>query len=333
MRLAVIISSVWLALCACSGGDSFSVTAKLDGQGVETIVMRFYDGEGLKTVDGHAEKAGAPVKLTGHSEQWTIVELRRGNGELIASFPACNGRKISVGADRDGNFSLKGFPEADSLSAFINRNHALIKRGPSEKLNAAIADYIKANPASIAATTLLLTRFDASGHPEQADSLFSLLKPEARPATLIAGWAEQLQQTHIDRLSRHVSPFSIHGTRDSLISFSAISTPYSVLAFIGSKRPDSLARTFGNLRREWPSKRLKLTEVWLSTDSARFTRAMEKDTARWTRGWVAGGAASPSLRRLAISSVPFFIVTDSTGRQIYRGPSLSSAASTLSTRK
>lgn len=53
-------------------------------------------------------------------------------------------------------------------------------------------------------------------------------------------------------------------------------------------------------------------------------------SAIWLQTWAPGSVASTNIGKLSIPRLPYFIVADSTGAQIYRGPSISTAENTIS---
>jgi len=55
-----------------------------------------------------------------------------------------------------------------------------------------------------------------------------------------------------------------------------------------------------------------------------WKKSIENDSATWVQGWVVGAASAHSIERLGINRLPFFIIADSTGKQLYRGPSVDS---------
>ncbi|MDE6121334.1 MAG: hypothetical protein K2F63_06050, partial [Muribaculaceae bacterium] len=60
-------------------------------------------------------------------------------------------------------------------------------------------------------------------------------------------------------------------------------------------------------------------------DTADWRKSVLPDSASWRQGWAAGTVSAIGVDRLAIPSLPFFVVCDSTGRQIYRGSDMTRA--------
>lgn len=328
--LSLLLTALLLASCAQS--DTFTVTAEIENAGVETIILSYFADGHLQQVNGHAPEAGKPVKLTGSSAGYTLAQLKRPDGEVIATFTARNGDRITVRTAAGTLPQISGNGPCDSLTMFVNDNASLVRAGHSPALSKAVERYVTAHPQSVTSTLLLVTLFDASQQPETADSLYSRLAIDVKAPGIVDGWAEQLSLATTDRMSVRVPPLTIYGKGDSAVSFVAISKPYSFIAFTQGTRHDSIDREMRRLQRDHAVKRLQILEITLDADSAAWNSATTRDSATWQRGWNPGGAASPALRRLSVPRTPFFIVTDSTGTQIYRGTSVSAATATVGSR-
>ncbi len=309
-----------LLLTACGKADKFTVEVKMEDLGIEVIRMIYIsDGGRLLTVEGRAKKPGDPVRLEGESADYTLARLLRADGTPLTCFTARNGEKIKINISADGSeIEIKGNEACDSLTAF---NRSVATLGPAD-VNRRIARFVKANPASVASTMLLVTRFDAAANPEMADSLYSLLEPTVKSSGVVKGWAEQLALAVSDDNSRKLPAITVYGPADSVISITAFSNPHTLIAFTPPVRTDSIDRLLRRLRSDYSSKRLKIYEITLNTDSSAWNREAKRDSSRWSRGWVPGGAASPALRRLNITRCPFFIVADSSGSQCLRTSSV-----------
>ena len=326
---ALLLTLTLMMLAACGRSDSFSVTVEVEDLGVETLTLSYYSGGHVVQIRSHADKAGEPVKFKGSSKEYTLASIKRPDGGLIATFAARNGDKIKVTATQSEPPAIHGNAPCDSLTAFLTQHAALVMSGPSRQLSDTIGKYITDNTSSVVSALLLTTLFDASSQPEAADSLYSRLSTAVKTPGITDGWADQLSLATVDMLSVRIPPLTIYGKGDSIITFVSTSATASLLAFTPSPRPDSITRILSVLRRDNTKKRLAMLEIGLDTDSAKWNTEALRDTARWKMGWNPGGPASPALRRLSVPRMPFFIVADSTGTQIYRGPSVTIASNTI----
>lgn len=326
----IILVSIMLA--ACGQSDSFTVTADIESLGVETLTLSYFSHGHLQQVNAHAPEAGKPVKLTGESADYTLAWLRRANGETVATFTARNGDHIKVTVTENSLPEITGNAPCDSLSIFLADNAQLVRKGHSPRLSEAVERYVTEHPQSVTSALLLVTLFDAAAQPAMADSLYSRLATEVKSPGIVDGWAEQLSLATIDLMTQKIPPLTIYGPADSAITLVATAKPYTLLAFSQGTRPDSVDRGMRDMRKKHSAKRLEMLEITLDGDSAAWNTSFGRDSATWQRGWNPGGPASPALRRLSVPRTPFFIVADSTGTQIYRGPSVSAAATMIKSR-
>ena len=64
----------------------------------------------------------------------------------------------------------------------------------------------------------------------------------------------------------------------------------------------------------------------MDTDTIKWRRQARRDSVKnWQRYWAIGGEANISLMPLELPRTPYFIVSDSTGTQCYRGDNYSKA--------
>ena len=68
-----------------------------------------------------------------------------------------------------------------------------------------------------------------------------------------------------------------------------------------------------------------ILDVRFDVDTLMWKRDLSNDSVTWPSAWMPEATATSSLSPLSITTVPFFIVTDSTGRQLYHGPALTPA--------
>lgn len=330
-RLSILLTVLMAFIAvACSKPESFRIDGHVDGLGSEEIEMYYVASDaGVKHV---AVRAGADGSFTveGKSPEPVFVELFRSNGAPIATLVAANGDriKLEMTLDKPSTIRMSGTDRTERYSAFIAENAG---RGRME-VDKAVAEYVGNNSGHMSATMVLLTMFDALRDPFAADSLLNLIAIEARPASLTGGYRTLLGAACNLHLGDLIKPFSVVGAADSVTGFVPSSRPWSLLVFTDPDKSDSLTSVLASLRRERPRSRLDILEVAVWGDSATWRRAISTDSATWRQAWVCGGPGSPSISHLAIPTTPFFIVSDSTGRQCLRTSSIADMAAFIRAR-
>jgi hypothetical protein len=79
---------------------------------------------------------------------------------------------------------------------------------------------------------------------------------------------------------------------------------------------------------QYSRRRFKVLDVSMAPDTLDWKRTAI-DTLAWTQVWAPGGVANPQFDNLNIPRLPYYILTDSTGRQVYRGSQLKVALDSL----
>ena len=323
-----------LLLCSCSGSsDAFEVKGTIEDAPLKELRMVYYDGRCLQNVEVRTDDKGRFV-TKGYAPSSVFVELyadAETQTPPIAVFIAENGQTVKVkGTVGSRAFAeIKGSKDNDLLYDFLARCGQL--RGKS--LNDSIAAFVGQHKASKASTVLMSKFYDHRGALELADSLFNAILPEARPLSLIEGYAEMLSYVSPERAVRSVPAMSFCGSNDSIMSFVPGYHSYNVLVFTEPLKPDSLTRFMRNLRSDATKRRLRIVEVCLWADSTMWRRAISRDSATWQQAWLPGGANARPIRALQLPSTPYIIVCDSSARRLYSGASVSEARRALTDRK
>lgn len=183
---------------------------------------------------------------------------------------------------------------------------------------------------------LLVTRFNARGYELKADSLVNTLKPQARPSWVVGAYPGMVGEQVSSMARGTVKPITINcgqlNERDTTLRYWPSNQTYSMIVVTGTGKGDSVRTMLKELTGKLPKRRFKALEVAVMGDSAMWKLAIRRDSAKWMQGWVAGGVAGTAVRTLQIPGVPYFIVADSLGNQVYRGYSATAAGDSVKSR-
>lgn len=316
---------------ACGKPTEFKVSVTVEGLGAEEVEIYYFSGPtGLQRLTARADEQGR-LSFTGSSASPTLVEIYRTTGSRLMSFIASNGDKIkaSMVLGQPESLRLRGNDANVALSDFIKANGRLLTPAKRDSLNVAVTDYVAANPATIGSTLILMTLIDTRGDAALADSLFNLILPEARPSSLAGAYQALLSASSESRRDVHLISFSALGSNDSLQGYVPSAQKYSLLAFTSGAKGDSITSALRRLNTDYKRSHLLVMEVSVWGDSAQWRREIKRDSAKWRQTWIAGGPGAPAIERAAITRLPFFIVTDSVGRQLVRTSAISVAAAKI----
>ena len=148
----------------------------------------------------------------------------------------------------------------------------------------------------------------------------------------IGGFAGLLGEQLTPAVRADLRSMTFRAAPDTVIRFVPSMQSYSLLAFVGRSKPDSIRRILREFQKTLDKKRFREAEFTVMSDSATWAASIRRDSAKWVQAWLPGGVAHTAVRNLQVPYVPFFIVTDSLGRQLYRGGSVSAATDTVRSR-
>lgn len=331
-----------LTFTSCGNDGAFRINGKITDFGTGNLRLIYFDNGAVQNVTATAvdgkfavdARAGAPV----------MVRLYTGNGRMLAAFNAAPGDNI------EGTFSLadptsvelKGNNDAEGVAKFLKANADAVRSGNHDSLNAAVAAYVRDNPDRYASGTLLANYFYIPGHEAQALELVESVSDKVSRCASLRGISDLARRLAVPVDSVRIESFTIADRKGQMLTVDPRTSARSLLLFTdaGSRASDSVV---GLLRSVSASSTPKVNIVDISADP---------DTAAWLaslreiaktdsigrfpgvkRGWTPAPFAIMGLDDIAVSGMPWFVVTDSTMRVLYLGPSAKAAGSIALTGK
>lgn len=338
IRLIHIVAVVVAALLATSCGDNsdFRIHGSIGGLGTQNLRVVYPTENGITSfvttaIDGE-------FTFTGMSERETVVEIFTTDRVPLIAVVVKNGQTVECKTDRTQRRQqqLSGNDASENLAAFIREHGDVFDSGDDSTVNELIAGYVGSHPRDMASTALMLTEFRAAGYEADADSLWMLLDAEVKPDFLtgpVRHLVATAAATHsCDTLA--LSPLRLYASGDSMItvrpSVAGKRVTLITVTGDGQQRGASFVRRMGELHKD---KTIRLLDIGVWLDTADWKEATRPDSARWLQLWAPGGTAASGLQALAIPAVPYFIVGDSLGRQIWRGADFDSAVKALNSQR
>lgn len=324
-----------VVLTSCGNDEEFVINCEIRGLGSKGVEM-YYTTRGVQRASFHP--VDGKVALRGVSAEPTLVEVFTLDNELLFTCVARNGDELKVKMDleKPGKVEIKGNEASEQFAAFLTANAEVFGSSDIAAVNRLVAEEVSKHPDRISSAMLLVTRFNARGHELEADSLVNMLKPEARPSWVVGAYPGMVGEQVSTAARGSIKPISLRYGRlnrqDTTLRYWPSSQSYSMLVFTGGYKADSLRHTLLSLSKELDTRRFNILELNVMGDSAYWSNSLRGDSARWMQAWVPGGVGNQAIRSIHVPSVPYFIVADSLGRQIYRGRSLSAANDTVRAR-
>lgn len=320
-----------ILLSGCGNHDEFLIKCEISGLGDKGVEM-FYIDHDLRRASFHP--VNDKVTLRGSSSDPTLVEVFTIDGQWLFSCVARNGEELEVKmllAEPVG-VKIKGNDDSRRYAAFLAANDSLMHSGDVDAINQLIAREIRENPNAISSAMLLATRFNARDNELLADSLINTLVPEARPEGVIGGFSRLIGEQLNPSVRGDLRSITLRAAPDTLIRYVPSMQSYSLLAFVGRTKHDSIRSVLREFQTKLDKKRFREIEMTVMSDSASWASSIQRDSAKWVQSWLPGGVANNAVRTLQVPYVPYFIVTDSIGHQLYRGGSVTAAADTVRAR-
>lgn len=315
-------------LVSCSDDTRFRIEGHIEGKPTMNLRVCYYDGTALRREITAAREG--EFEVYGSSQALTVVYIYDYENTLMANLTARNGEDLRVDIERGLPLSTRvgGSPENERITSFLTDNADSIAAGA---INNAIARYVAANPDDPVSTVLMVTHYDAAADPVMADSLLESISPAVRPAALTGSLAFQTQRL-VNGASR-VTPFAYFAATDTVPVFRPDAKPLSLIVIDKNSdfRRDSIVPALRALSRE-RRRSLAILEISADVDTIVWKRAISSDSVQWRHGWAAAGLAERGLERLAVPSLPYFILCDSTGAQLLRTASPGEVLLSLRTR-
>lgn len=304
-----------LAACAsllagCSDTEQFRVNGEIAGKPTMNIRVNYYAGGAARSLVTAARDG--KFEFFASAPQPTIVDITDYEYRPLARLYAMNGETFDIKVDRAEPLkaSISGNETTERWAAFLNDNAEVLRKGGAET-NRLVESYIAANPADVVSSLLLLTSYDSSENPFAADSLLSLIAPEARPSGILDGYTALLQRLVVESVDMPVEPF-YYDVRDTARCFDPAGHPVSIIAFTDDTA-DDYDTVSDSLEKACRSGRAVYDFRAIGTRGITYVDSLKRVVGR-----LPGGLAARGVDRLGIPSLPFYIVTDTAGTQFYR---------------
>ena len=325
-KITLLLSlSIMLLLYSCGDASTFSAEGTVKDLGTQNMRVIYYsNGTQLLTVPVKDDKFEFKAQIT----QPTIVEFYTSGKMLLGRAFVSNGDDLECTFIKNSpqRAVIEGNDVSERWTKFLNENIETFARGNVKKINSLVAKYITSNKQDILSTLLLITEYINLENEDEAIKLLSTISPEARPQSIIESYEALLDRGNNVKAREKLSTTSYYSRDDSLSTYIPHKSSYSVIAFSNesSRQEEKLAENMRAFSNDYAKKRLQVVDISFDPDTALWKKSTATDSATWQQGWVLGGASAHSIERLGISRLPYYIVADSTGNQLYRGCSIDS---------
>lgn len=331
--LASLAAALMLVLTtACGGGSKIKLHGTVEGKPTQNMRLVYYNGDALQNVITGVRDGEFGIALGADSP--VLVEIYDNDYHLMGRFYAAPGDEIEATLKPGQPYlaAYRGNDVSERYTAVCTPVAETLMRGGPEA-DRFIADYAAKHRDDIVSAILLTTSYDASRNPGQAAKLMDMLAPEAKPANLTAHYLTLLETVTPPARLDPVTPMTLRDLDDSLVTYRPAQSGRTliVVSDAASGRLDSIVPVLRRLRRDHSASKLTILDFGTDAEQTSWRTHTLTDSVRdgWIQVWGPGRLAAPALQRLHIGTLPYFIVADSAGRQLYRGGSVSLAAAAV----
>lgn len=316
LLLYLITCVIVVVTAGCGASDHFEVKGTIDdGSSLNLRYIYYVDGS-VRT--GLTASTDGKFGFEGTSPGLSVVEIYDNDYRFMGRFLARNGDKVKIELNRKNPYMsvASGTKENDELSGFYNVVADSLHGYDAGVRNRVIERYVAEHDSNIVAMTIVACDYDASlGQREAAfaDSVLSGVLDFALPFKQLAARAGS------KRSREPIVAINYKGRGNKTAAFVTSHKGRSVIAVSDDAHErDSVVATLRKIDRLHD---IGILDLSVDADTMVWTRSIRTDSASWEQGWVAGSISGQSLGRLAIPKLPYYVVADSAGRQLWRGNS------------
>lgn len=320
---------------SCGDDTEFRVTGVVEGMGTRNTYMIYVDDGTVQEV--HSPSLDGKFNFVGSSADYTVVEIYTSSKECVGRAVVKNGQNLKCRFDLSDPYhvEIKGNKPSEEWGKFLNKNREILSSGNVRAINDLVEEYALSHKDNIVSSLLMMTLFNAAGEEAKAESIFAQLNPDARPDRLVDYYRLILANDNNSYVNGKLVPFTLVNANDSIERYYPGGSSYSLFFFTASQgeRRDTITPVLSYFYDKYSRRRLRIIEVSFAADTLLWKNIARRDTSnRWSQFWVPGGAANPNFEQLNVPRVPFYILSDSMGKQVYRGPSIKLAMDSLEER-
>lgn len=306
-----------LAICSlilttgCGGKKPYRIDGTVEGLGTQNLTVIYHDGNALKVFTTNA--VDSKFHIEGMADEPVAIELYDNQRNRIGCVVARNGEEITVKYKvGDRNYmEAKGNKLSAELAEFLQKNGNNLNSAIERRLTTMVADELSELLAGY--------YYDINADASRADSLLRLADSESRIGDVMLQYKGEMA-SRLASAPVKIESMRLLSTADSMMSYKPSTKTNTLYIFTDIyAMPDSIVEYADSVAKD-----IQVASIRLSTDSFGWHKDAARFSKRVTHLWAPGGVADSELRRLNIPQVPYFVVADSTGAQIYRGNTLPS---------
>lgn len=324
----IYIMLAGLLTAACSRSGDFHLEVASDDIGTQNVKVVYfsngtYQTKNLNAIDGK-------FSVDGTVDGPSYLEVYTSNGALLGTLIVEGGDDIKarLSALNPENISVEGSDDSESLLKFLADNRENIAKNNFDQLNHNIEEFVRKNPDDYLSTVLMGNFFHYGGYEELALELLNLL-PEKNTGNGVLLGVTQLLSASLSADTTRVATIYGFCEADSALTVSTAHTRLNVLLVTDdrSRAADSVSKMLSALRAGANARKLAIYDLGCDRDTIVWHSSLRNIPESYPDSvnhlWLPAAEATPEIAALAPSDRPYFVLTDSLGKVLYRGASAS----------
>lgn len=338
-----------ICLTGCSGRNQIKITGDTIGGKEMTLRLICYTPDGVRsevlaTRSGHFEYSIQVSK----SKIPVFIEVYTNDYKPLGMAMAEGGDNLRLTVDPAGVNGFR-FENNDNkiASDYAGRLASWLKSVKNIN-NTSVGEFVRSNSDSPAAYAVLTMLFDAAADTLHiSPELLNGISSDYRPEYYNNGFVTLLGATASGDIQNKYLPVTLLSNADTLMDIDASRHDASIIVFTGAENnySDSIGTFIHNIVRKVAGRNIMVLEHNLAQDTVtwhrtlrQYVRSINKDARvkavedgrkptdvkelekiDWTSVWSGPDVSAPGVREYSVTSLPYFVVTDSTGTIIYNG--------------
>lgn len=329
MRHILLPILALLLLTSCIKNE-FTVDADLRGGGVQNlyIAYRAANSERSFVAEQAMPLSDGKFSLKGVTRYPTVMWIMSPARTLLYTVYIEHGDDITIRGNYDNPamWQIEGNDVMEEYSAWAHAHEAALRSGDPARINTAVAAYVRKHPDNSLAAFLLLSHFARQGREKEFNNLWGSLKDTDKAVQMRDAFMALPTNEDGKAAALPLMPLSLPTAADTLMTVNPSGAKGTMLYFWHEASGKIHARAKDLLCEADTAKGLQGADIFMDADTVQWLQT-GKTAGHANRNslWALGGETNLALRRLGIPSTPFIIVSDSKGRQLYRGCDVSAA--------
>ena len=321
-----------LPLMACTKSE-FKLNFELGSDVTENYNVIYYatDKKGGLTIQAVASVREGKCELKGFTKKPTLVYISTRRSSFPLVLLAERGKDIHIQGETNAPLSWDVMENKinSQLSEWRKENLESLENNKTESVNEAVKKFVEENPDNPVSTILLLCYYTRAKDEREYTHLLSSLDGDARKDEWfrIIGRADQPYPTN--NMPARLESLILNSDNEEGDTLRIDGKHPVFLAFWQtgeSMEKHEITDSLKNLIKDIPENERIIGDVCLDIDSMAWRNAIRRDSLKDVkRFWVAMGLTDPTVMKFKVGSIPYFIVFDKDGKQIYRGGELAGA--------